>query len=263
MTKLKRVLELTFVRRLLMERTTKSNQIKNFDQHVLYSLVHERCVSLGSPETNERRSPRLSNKRWPSVLIGPGVSIAVGTKMCDRMMSAYFALFRSAAASADPHRVVNVVGVWEFVWVSTTVTFHVGRRTLCQRTRINPSGRFPSPPSRPVDSFAAGTLARLRALHVARSMWWWWWWWWVERLVLLLLDSPWVPHEVIVVPQGQKCASPRISSRRRATATRMASLVRRIDRMRWLAAHEASLCCVRLWKPTTLPCPSRMLHHPK
>ena len=45
---------------------------------------------LGSPETEERYSPSLSRKRLPSILIGPRVSMAMGTKRRDWMISAYY-----------------------------------------------------------------------------------------------------------------------------------------------------------------------------
>ena len=75
------------------------------------SLWYRNVVSLGSPETEEKRLPRLSRKRWSSILIGPSVSMAMGTKRCDWMSSAYLALFRVAAASAASQGVTDVVGV--------------------------------------------------------------------------------------------------------------------------------------------------------
>ena len=104
---------------------------------------------------------------------------------------------------------------------------------------------FPSPMSRPVGSFVAGTLARLSDLHMALLIWWWQ----VGRPVLLLHDSPWVPHEVT----GE---SVRVRPKRRPTATRMTSSVRGIDRMRWLEAQKGwhihqvgnTLPCVLCWR---------------
>ena len=47
----------------------------------------------------------------PSIFIGPRVSMTMGTKICDWMISAYLALFRVAAVSAVPQSVTDVVGV--------------------------------------------------------------------------------------------------------------------------------------------------------
>ena len=106
------------------------------------------------------------------MLIGPRVSIAMGTKTCDWIMSTYFALFCNAAASAALQGVTDVVGVLEFARVSTTVTSYVGMRPHCQGTRDKPSGPFQLPLSRPVGSFVTGILARLKALHMAWFIWW-------------------------------------------------------------------------------------------
>ena len=80
-------------------------------------------------------------------------------------MSAYFALFCSAAASAAPHSALMWLVCKSFARVFTTVTSHVRLRPLSQRTRVKPSGGFPSALSKPFGYFMAVTLARLGALH--------------------------------------------------------------------------------------------------
>ena len=219
-------------------------------------LWYEKEVTLGSSETDERRSWRLSSisvcwlvpesrvlwkqKRANGWCRRTLLSSAVLLLLTHRLVSLMLSAYRSVPGCPQLWR--HMSGCDHFVWKPG-------------------SGRFPSPLRRPVCSFVSGTLSRLRALNmgvvdlVVAG---------VERSVFLLRDSPWVSHEVTVVPHGQGCASQRVSPRRRPTATQMASTIRRADRIRWLEVHrhKASRCCVRLWKPTTLPRPSRMLHLP-
>ena len=61
-------------------------------------------VSFGSPEAEERISPRLSGKHWRSILIGPRVSI------CHCMLSAYFGFASfSAVLVLLPLRMVSLM----------------------------------------------------------------------------------------------------------------------------------------------------------
>ena len=88
--------------------------------------------------------------------------------------------------------------------------------TTCQRIRVKPYGRFPSPLTRPVGTFAAGILVCFESYSYGLVDL-------VERRAFLH-DSPWVRYEVTtVVPHGQGCASQGVRLRRRPTATRITS----------------------------------------
>ena len=85
--------------------------------------------------------------------------------MCDHMVTAYL-LSSGVAASAALQSDVDMFGELNLVRVSTTMTSltsHMRLRRLCHGTGVKPSGRFPSPMSRPVGSFVAETSARFKA----------------------------------------------------------------------------------------------------
>ena len=80
---------------------------------------------------DERRSPRLSRKHWPTESIGPRVSRTIWTQICVWLAAAYFAFLHNAAAYTAPHSVTDGIRVCELAIEHNTVTSYVKLRPLC------------------------------------------------------------------------------------------------------------------------------------
>ena len=152
-----------------------------------YILWYRNTVSLGSPETEERRSPRLTRKRSPSILIGPRVSIAMKEKMCATGWSRHFlsqccgfCCFTITWRHCCGWRVGAGRGVDNYCDVPCAAT------SILSWHQAKPTGRFTSPLNMSVGLVVAGTSARFKASPIAPRIMWWR----MERPVLLLQDNP-------------------------------------------------------------------------
>jgi len=105
------------------------------------------------------RLPKSLRNCSPTLLIGPRVSTAIGTKVYVCASCRYLAVFLSAAASAAPPDDADVTGRYDCATVSVTVTSQVTLLPFCQGMRVSPSGLLPSDLRRPDGSLAAGMLA--------------------------------------------------------------------------------------------------------
>src|SRR5688572_4896168 len=101
-------------------------------------------------------------KARPSLLMGPRVSTARGTKLYLCCRSKYLACFRAAAFSAAAPASAAVSATYEVATVSATVASHITERPLLQGIRVWPSGLFPSDLVRPEGSLIAVIPALLR-----------------------------------------------------------------------------------------------------
>src|SRR5688572_28261978 len=95
-------------------------------------------VSRVSPDIFVRRRPISEMKSRPSLLRGPRVSRATGTKVYLLCRSAYLACFLVAANSAALPASVAVSGMYEAATVSTTVASQIKGRPLPHGIRPPP-----------------------------------------------------------------------------------------------------------------------------
>ena len=107
-----------------------------------------------------KRLPMFIKKAKPDLLIGPSVSMAIGTNSWVDVRLEYLAILQEAALSAafaaeEAERATN-----EDAKVCVTVTSHVKHLPEAHGICVAPSGRFPSERSKPGGSFIAGTDAR-------------------------------------------------------------------------------------------------------
>ena len=115
-----------------------------------------------SPVVFDIRHPVSDKKARPSLLKGPKVSMATGTKVYLLSSSEYLTCFLAAAISAAPPAAAAVSEMYEVATVSTTVASHIKVRPLPHGIRVWPSGLLPSDLVRPDGSLTAGVPALLR-----------------------------------------------------------------------------------------------------
>src|SRR5678816_842629 len=172
-----------------------------------------------SPVVFDSRRPVSDKKSRPSLLRGPKVSTATGTKVYLFSSSEYLTCFLAAAISAAPPPAAAVSEMYEAATVSTTVASIVRSVEPLHGIRVCPSGLLPSDLVRPDGSLTSGMPALLR-LRCMRS------------LILLCLacrpnpsehDNPCVPLEETAVPHAHTCRSQMATPNRRPTATLTAS----------------------------------------
>src|ERR1051325_4296750 len=125
-----------------------------------------KAPSRRSPDTAAMRLPRSLKKPRALAFIGPRVSHETGMKRCEFVNPMYFASFLSAAMSAAPPAVVEVVGRCETASVSAMVTSHIRLLLPCQGISVRPSGRLPSDLDRPDGSLVDGMPARVRPRQI-------------------------------------------------------------------------------------------------
>src|ERR1043165_5810285 len=121
-----------------------------------------KLVSRVSPVVIESRRPVSDKKSRPSLLNGPKVSMAIGTKVYLFSSSEYLTCFLAAAISAAPPDAAAVSEMYEAATLSTTVASHRKVRHPIHGIRVCPSGILPSDLVRPDDSLTAGMPALLR-----------------------------------------------------------------------------------------------------
>ena len=179
--------------------------------------------SLGSSEIVERRLPSSDKNECPASLIGPSVSIAIGTNRWHADRSAYFETFLSAAACAALPVTWALTATWEGANVSATVASQVKQRPPCYSTSASPSGRLSSPGNKPDGSLIDGVSA-LRTARQSRSLICWWR---MERPALCFYESPCMHLTSTTPPQGKEWGSQIFSPKRRPIAILTASLLMR------------------------------------
>ena len=152
--------------------------------------------------------------------MAPNVSTATGWKMKRRPNSAYFAIFLTSAASAtDPAASAERIR-FEDANVLTHVASQMRQRPRKQGYIVIPSGRFPSPRSRPDGSSMDGIPAaeRPRRTTSLRAEW--------RGMgpALKRHDKGCVSHASIVVPHLYQRGMQTVSPTRRTTPIRRVSL---------------------------------------
>ena len=161
-------------------------------------------------------------------------------KMCEEMVLALFTVRCSAVAS-----VVNLMWLMWLAFRSLPGCQQLWRPMSCcdqfarkpGSSRLDVLHRLWAEPL----ALVAGILESLRALYTS----WLIRWRWVERPVLLLRNSSWVLMRWLL-RHMDKGVPRSVNARRRPTVTRIASSVRRIDRMLWMETHKSNSGCVRL-----------------
>ena len=135
-----------------------------FPRWIAMEILWKRyVVSRGSSVTRVVRLPISWMISDACVFQTPDVSMAIGTKMCVWLRSAYLMHFCVAAWSAAAPANVDVWSIWESAKVSGIVTSQASGFPLAQGICVTPSGLLPSVVTNPRGSFEAGTCARLMA----------------------------------------------------------------------------------------------------
>jgi len=118
-----------------------------------------KALSHWSVETWVMRLPKSLRNCSATLLIGPRVSTAIGTKVYVCASCRHLAVFLSAAAFSAPPDNADVTGRYDCATMSVTVTSQVTLLPFCEGMRVSPSGLLPSDLRRLDGSLAAGMLA--------------------------------------------------------------------------------------------------------
>src|SRR6218665_538884 len=181
-----------------------------------------RCtVSIGSPVATVIRCPNSLKNSRPAVLTGRNDSMAMGTKLCDVVRSAYFVTFQEAASSAALPAVAEVKGMYGAAHVRMLVKSQVVYLPLDHGTSVAPSGLFPSARRRPGGSLELGISAFKSDFHIMSFIAKWR----LARAPDCLQTRPWWPPGSVVSPHWHWCGAQRFRPMRRPIATRIASLL--------------------------------------
>ena len=86
------------------------------------------------------RDPRSHKKFAPSLLIGPSVSTATGTKRYLGISSRHFSILRLAASSAAAPAFLDVPLRCEVAWVSGEVASQRRHFPACHAVKVTPPG---------------------------------------------------------------------------------------------------------------------------
>ena len=173
------------------------------------------------------------------LLIASRVSNATGWNRYVWLRTAYLDSFLVAAASAAPAGFCWEIVMYDDATELITVTSHVRHLPFCHGISVTPSGRLPSVRTRPDGSFNAGIPAWERARATISLTQW-------CRADLpgaCLQEKQWVPRVSTSWPQEHVWASQILTPRRRPTATRMASLLRRRPHEETDSANNQSPLC--------------------
>ena len=132
---------------------------------------HSHAVSLRSPVDCDIRLPSTLKNLEAAGPTTPDVSTASGTKRYCSAREEYRCILRfSAARAADPGSRAHATTA-DSEKVSVHVESHAKHFPLANGKVVRPSGRFPSPLSRPTGSSKDGTPATER-LRFTRSLRW-------------------------------------------------------------------------------------------
>ena len=155
-------------------------------------------------------------------------------------MVSYLACLRAAATLAAPAEAVETIWTYETVNVSAIVASDVRQRPPCHGTNVRPSGRLPSPRTRPAGSLVAEMSVRLSACQIMS----------LSLPVLRLKKIPCsscattlAPHGQTWGSHGQTWGSHGLRPSLRPTAIRIALSLKRSPRAHTGKANNQSLLC--------------------